>query len=171
MTASRRQPTPRQPLDSTLIPMAIVIALALLVSSACGSGSGSADSDEGQVGQVAVLDAWTRATAPGAMSTAFYLDINNDAGVEDQLVGAESPRCEDIELHNSTMVDGVMSMSPAESDDLTVDAGDQLRLEPGGLHVMCMGLETPVVAGEQVELTLRFEQAGSIVVEATAEAS
>lgn len=137
-----------------------LVALAIAVG-ACGS------SDDGD--GLALNDVWTRPTAPGAESTAFYVTIDNNSEVDDQVVGVDSPRCAMTELHRSSMNDGVMSMSPAEPDELAVAASEQLLLEPGGLHVMCMGLIEPVAEGDRIELTVQFERAGSITTEAMAE--
>ena len=43
----------------------------------------------------------------------------------------------------------------------------RLEIRPGSdLHVMLMGLRAPLVAGSAVELTLRFERGGPVVVRA-----
>jgi copper(I)-binding protein len=134
--------------------------MAILVG--CTSG------DDGTA-SMALADPWTRPTAPGAESTAMYLTVTNGTDTEDRLVGAASPQCAMVELHRSVDNDGVMSMRPAQADELTVAAGAQLRLEPGGLHLMCMGLTEPVADGDSVDFTLVFEQAGEIYAAAQAE--
>jgi hypothetical protein len=46
-----------------------------------------------------------------------------------------------------------------------------VALAPGGLHVMLIGLTRPLAAGERVPLTLRFERAGAVTVEAEVQAA
>ena len=40
------------------------------------------------------------------------------------------------------------------------------RLRPGGVHLMLIGLNVPLVAGETAPLTLRFDNAPEITVQA-----
>ncbi|MEO0946481.1 MAG: copper chaperone PCu(A)C, partial [Pseudomonadota bacterium] len=47
---------------------------------------------------------------------------------------------------------------------LPIPAGATVSLEPGGYHLMFMGLEGPLVEGERFEATLIFEKAGAMVV-------
>jgi copper(I)-binding protein len=44
--------------------------------------------------------------------------------------------------------------------ELEVPAGATIRFEPGGLHVMLIGLREPLVAGQLFTLQLEFEHAG-----------
>jgi copper(I)-binding protein len=44
---------------------------------------------------------------------------------------------------------------------LHVEAGQELRFEPNGMHLMLMGLRKPLVEGQAFELTLVFEVAGA----------
>ena len=45
---------------------------------------------------------------------------------------------------------------------LPIDAGASLVLEPGGTHLMLVGLEDALNAGEQLLLTLEFDRAGPV---------
>ncbi|HAX81851.1 MAG TPA: hypothetical protein DCY40_04710 [Actinobacteria bacterium] len=45
-----------------------------------------------------------------------------------------------------------------------IGAGATVVFEPGGYHVMLLGLVEPLVAGASFEVTLTFESAGEIVV-------
>ena len=59
---------------------------------------------------------------------------------------------------------GMMSMSPVE--EIPVPAGETVSLEPGGYHIMLLDLVAPLETGSTIELTLTFENAGEMVVEA-----
>ena len=59
---------------------------------------------------------------------------------------------------------GMMTMSPV--DEVPVPAGETVALEPGGYHVMLLDVVEPLVAGDTFEVTLTFENAGEMVVEA-----
>ena len=56
----------------------------------------------------------------------------------------------------------VIRMRPVEAID--VPAGSTVRLEPGGLHIMFVGLERPLAEGERFAATLSFERSGSVAV-------
>ena len=44
----------------------------------------------------------------------------------------------------------------------TIPAGGTLTMKPGGLHLMLVGLNGPLHAGQRLPLTLRFERAGLV---------
>ena len=92
--------------------------------------------------------------------------ITNNADAMDHLVEASSDACRFTELHESMMSDGVMSMSPVGPDGIEVPAGGEAVLTVGGLHVMCIDKQADFVEGDSYELTLTFENAGEVIVEA-----
>lgn len=95
---------------------------------------------------------WMRATAPGQKVAAGFMTLT--AGSAMTLVGGSSPTCGHVELHYMKMENGVMEMR--EMQEIPLPAGQAVHLEPGGLHVMCIGLKKPVVAGQKVPLTLHL---------------
>ncbi|QYX56883.1 copper chaperone PCu(A)C [Roseovarius sp. SCSIO 43702] len=101
------------------------------------------------------------ATAPAAKAGAGYLVISNEGDAADRLleVRADFPN---VSIHKSEEVDGVMKMMPIEG--LEVPAGGSVTLEPGGFHVMFMGLTEPLEAGSEIPATLVFEKAGEVEV-------
>jgi copper(I)-binding protein len=94
------------------------------------------------------------------MSAAFML-ITNGTDQDVRLVGGTTAAADRIEIHE--VVDGVMQ----EIDGgLAIPAGSTSTLEPGGNHVMLMGLTQDLEAGDEVALTLRFDDGEEIVVTA-----
>lgn len=65
----------------------------------------------------------------------------------------------------TTMPGGGM-MTMRQIDRIEIPAGETVKLEPGGYHVMVMDLQRPLVPGDTVEVTLTFEKAGEVVVTA-----
>ena len=61
-------------------------------------------------------------------------------------------------------MDGDMMMMQRLPDGLLIPAGGYVSLQPGGYHLMLMGLMEPLVDGAQVKGTLTFAQAGVIEV-------
>ena len=111
--------------------------------------------------QIAIEDAWARATVAQQPSSAAYFTIVNSGG-DDRLVSVSSPAAE-ASLHSTTMDQGVMRMRPL--DALDVPANAAVKLEPGATHVMLTGLDRPLQAGATIPLQLRFERSGERQVE------
>jgi hypothetical protein len=70
---------------------------------------------------------------------------------------------ERVELHSMQMQGDVMRMR--QVDAIELPAGATVELAPGGLHLMLMGLKSPLKAGERLPLVLRFEKAGELKTE------
>ena len=113
---------------------------------------------------LALERAWARATPPGASVGAVYLIIDNRSSRSDRLLSVASPRAARVEVHATVRDVDVVRMRRV--DPLHIGAAERLVLEPGGTHVMLMGLKAPLVEGETVPLTFRFELAGAIDVAA-----
>ena len=115
---------------------------------------------------IEVIDAQFR-TTPNDLG-AGYLTITNGTDDAVTLVGASSPDVERIELHESTMTDGVMQMA-ARPEGFEIGAGEKVLLESGGEHLMLFGphpqgdkLEITLDFGsEQIEILATFDEAGS----------
>ena len=116
-----------------------------------------------QAADVSVSDAWLRASLGQSPNTAGYMKIENRGTAEDKLVGVNMATGM-AHLHESAMKDGVMQMKAV--DALTIKPGETVELKPGGLHIMVMGLKTPLKAGETVPLRLQFARGGEITVNA-----
>ena len=112
-------------------------------------------------GKVVVARAWSRATAPGTSVGVAYFAIMNGAAA-DELVGIESPVSEHVEMHATSMANGMMQMR--ETASVVVPAGGRVEFEPSGLHAMLFGLKAPLTAGGRVPLTLVFRHAGRVSV-------
>lgn len=117
---------------------------------------------------LAVEDAWARPSPQGAPAAAFYMTIANHSPQQDALLQVSSDHCEAVEIHLSEIDEaGVMRMAPVEDGRLPIPAGETVLLEPGGLHIMCVGLTRPLLEGEQAALLLEFEAAGPMDVMAS----
>lgn len=118
-------------------------------------------------GEIEVDDVWGRASPTAATNGAFYMQIANNRREDDALLAVRTAACETVELHESQMDEnGVMRMNPVEGGRVPLPAGRIVALRPGGMHVMCIGLNEPFVEGDSVPLTLVFAEAGEMQVEA-----
>lgn len=131
--------------------------------------------------KLSVQDAWIRAIgsnettdhsmemqpetpeAEMGLTTAAFMLITN-TGEDDRLLSVESDLAQVVELHRSEMKGDVMTMRPAEGID--IHAGETVELISGGYHMMLVNLQHEIKPGEKYTLTLVFEKAGSLIVEA-----
>ena len=83
----------------------------------------------------------------------------------DAVTGFSTPAAANAMLHRSESVGGVMEMRPVEN--LPLQAGQDVKLTPGGLHVMLMGLKHPLKPGDHFPLTVTFAHAAPVTVDVT----
>jgi len=115
-----------------------------------------------QAQEIAIQDAYARASSPVAKSGAAFMRIENQASTDDRLVGVRSDAAERVELHTHLMdTEGVMRMVEVE-DGFAISAGQTRVLERGGDHVMFMGLRNPMEQGDMIEVVFVFENAGEV---------
>lgn len=99
-------------------------------------------------------------------TAAAFMRIQNAGADDDVLLGGESDIANVVEIHEMADVAGVMEMRPL-SDGLTIAAGGEEALEPGGYHIMLFGLREDLTNGKTYDLTLHFEKAGEVTVPVT----
>lgn len=159
-------------------------ALVALAATALVAGCGS------DGGAIEISDAWVRTSPSMASAGAAYMEVSNTGDSDDALIGAavDPGIAATVEIHETVTMDsddggmgsdttmgdmgtdttmeggGMMTMQPVERID--IPAGGSVSLEPGGYHVMFLDLAAPFEAGDSIEITLTFENAGEQVVTA-----
>ena len=112
-----------------------------------------------------VQDVWARPAAAG-QNSAVYLTVLNPNQKPDNLIGVSVTVAEIAELHQTTEDSNeVMSMHPQHA--VEIPAGEKTSFEPGGLHIMLVGLKQDLKPGDTFDLTLDFQNAGSLTFPAT----
>lgn len=115
-----------------------------------------------QEGSLLIDHPYVAATLPGVTSAAGYFSVKNTSGEDDSLLAVRAGFAE-ASVHASVTNDaGVTSMAPVAR--LPIPAHETVTLEPRGLHVMFVGIKTPLAAGETLPVTLVFEKAGDVAV-------
>ncbi len=169
---------------------AVVLAGGLMLGvSACGSDSGSesAGTDAGSETTTTIVaaeivtasDAWARNSPMGQTVGSAYMKLTGGA-TDDSVVAAtvSSDIAASVELHEVTMsgghsgtddmddMDGDMGgmMRMQEVPSIAIPAGDTVMLEPGGYHLMLMGLAAPLTAGQTFDVTLELSSGQTLVV-------
>jgi hypothetical protein len=140
--------------------MKLLLVLTLLAS----PGMASAACEPVQAGDLAVSGVWSRASIGTSRPGVVYLTIRNDGAEDDRLTGIATPAAAMPMLHETVMEDGVANMPHVMA--IPVPAGATVALAPGGFHAMLMDLAAPLKEGGTFPVTLTFERAGPVTVEA-----
>lgn len=114
-------------------------------------------------GDIVIQEGWARASLGKAPNSAAYMTLMSHGDAADKLIAVSTPVADKAELHNHIMEDGIAKMRPVEAIELV--PGEPFVLEPGGFHVMLMGLKGKLGEGESLPLTLTFEKAGEVTLE------
>lgn len=104
---------------------------------------------------VKVDDPWVRGTVAQQKATGAFMRLTAPEPM--RLVAAESPVAGVVEIHEMTMDNNVMRMRAIPG--LALPANRAVELKPGGYHVMLMDLKQTLGAGQEVPITLVFENA------------
>ncbi len=135
-------------------------------------------------GELTMTGAWARTSPMMASNGAIYMEITNATDADDALlsVSVDPSIAATAELHETRAAGGDMGggdmggdmgssttapmMEMAEIDRLDIAAGEAVSLQPGGYHIMLMNLAAPLTEGQELVVTLTFENAGDIEVTA-----
>ena len=118
---------------------------------------------EFKAGDLTIEKPWARATPKGADVGAAYVEIRNAGGDADKLTGGAADFA-NVEIHEMSMQGNVMKMQEL-TDGLAIPAHGDVKLAPGGHHIMLTALKHPLVKGETAKLTLTFARAGAVTVD------
>ncbi len=146
--------------------------------------------------EVKIADAWARTSPSVATAGAAYFTITNAGEADDALLSAavDPAVAASAEVHETVaaqeettttamgggMGDGMSDdmgggmsddmgggmMTMREVDQIPVPAGESVALKPGSYHIMLLDLAAPLEVGSTVTITLTFEKAGEVVVQA-----
>ncbi|MFK5984069.1 MAG: copper chaperone PCu(A)C [Pseudomonadota bacterium] len=103
---------------------------------------------------VAIEKPYVRAMPPGQPNSASFMQLHNSSATAYTLVSVKSDVAEIVELHTHIHKDGMMQMRKVEKID--IPANGSTTLKPGGLHIMLIKLNATLKVGQQVKLSLKF---------------
>lgn len=163
----------------TLAPRPLIAAL---VAAACVLGAAGCSSDPGSDGGSSSSSATSSAAAPanGKVTVddatidwpanpsvaAVRMIVRNGTAKADALVGVSSPAAGSAMIHRTeTDAEGRSTMSM--QDRIDIPARSSVTFAPGGLHVMLTGITEDLQVGDDVEVTLEFQHAGTVTTTAT----
>jgi copper(I)-binding protein len=114
-----------------------------------------------------IHDVYARSNGSVGGSGAVFFMIHNNTETDDRLIAVSTDVAEKAELHTHIeSADGVMQMTQIEGG-IALPSGEMHELARGGDHVMLMGLTRALKDGDTFALTLTFEKAGEVQIQAT----
>ena len=146
-------------MKTRIYPMTFAAAVILALPSA-----GAVVAHDFNVGSLELKHPWSAKAPPVAPVLGGYVTIVNTGLEADRLIGGSTPIAERLELHESSLVDGVARMRPAK-EGMEIPAGGTVVLQPGGAHIMLVNPKQRPAEGEKFKATLQFETAGAVEVE------
>jgi periplasmic copper chaperone A len=101
-------------------------------------------------GKLGVFDAWIRPAPPGATMLAGYATLKNTGDEPLTLLKVQSDAFRMTSLHETVVSNDVSKMR--ELHRLILAPGAEVRLAPGGKHLMLMQPRRDIVVGDKVEM-------------------
>lgn len=163
----------------SMLRAALSVLAVLAPAAAAAQGAATA-----QGAELAVSGQWMRALTAG-LPAGGYFTLTNKADQPVRLVGASSPDCGSLTLHQTIHTHSMSAMSAMDKDnphggahggmgsmggmssmqpvaEVVVPAHGSIRFAPGGYHLMCEQPTEAVRPGQSIDVTLRFENGGTI---------
>jgi len=109
-------------------------------------------------------NATVRQPLPGKTVSAGYFTVTNPTAQPLQIVAASSSWFGKTELHQHSMVDGMMRMEQIKQ--IEVAPGATVHLQPGGLHLMLFRPSQQLELGQQVPLQIQLASGEVLTVSA-----
>jgi hypothetical protein len=98
---------------------------------------------------------YAREMAPGATTSAVFVTFANRSQGDINIVAAETPAAGKVELHDVIKEGDVMKMR--QINHITLKAKATTELKPGSLHIMLFDLTQPLKEGDEIEVTVTFD--------------
>ncbi|MBE9549981.1 MAG: copper chaperone PCu(A)C [Proteobacteria bacterium] len=111
-----------------------------------------------------VENAWVRAMPPGRRMTAAYGELKNVGTVELRVNKFSSPQFSSVSLHE-TILDSSGMSHMQEIHELILQPGEIVILEPGGKHLMLMGMRDNKTETSSAAVIIKFEFEDPVSVE------
>ncbi len=93
---------------------------------------------------------------PAAKNGAIFMRIDNEGETPAQLISAQTESAHMVQIHTNIMDGDIMKMEHLENG-LEIPAHGCALLERGGYHIMLMGLNADFEEGQNISLTLTFD--------------
>ncbi len=114
-----------------------------------------------------VSQAWSPPAPPAVGVQAGYFTLANWTATPRVLVSATSPQYEQIDMHRTTITNGLAAMHAVTS--LPLAASERVQFVPGGLHLMMRRATRKRQTGDRFPVTLHFQNGETLTFDMTVE--
>jgi copper(I)-binding protein len=121
----------------------MLLLAGILLLSGCDRASG-----------ITVSNAWARPAMQGENGAVYFL-LENHSASADAITGISCEVADAVEIHKGKMEADVMKMAPVTS--VPIDGNGSVEFAPGGYHVMLVSLKQDLKVGDEIDITLHFE--------------
>lgn len=139
--------------------MSIIKPLTLLSSLLLGTTLSCTALSANVSDSIEITGGYVRAVPASQQISAAFMQIDNQDLSAHEVITATSSFAKTVELHTHTHDNGMMKMRQIPKIELP--AGGSALLQPGGLHIMLIGLTKPLVPDAEVDLRVSFEDGSS----------
>lgn len=98
-------------------------------------------------------------------TSAVYMNITNNGENEVAIISGSADVAGEVELHETTVDDNGVARMVEQGDGIFIPAGETVALEPGGLHVMLLDLQSDLAEGDTTSVSLVFDTGDEITLE------
>ena len=113
---------------------------------------------------IKINDPYARAVPPGQPNSAVFMQLLNTSKNDHAIINASSNASKIVELHTHTHEGGMMKMR--RIDRIDIPANGSTSLQPGGLHIMLIQLHDGLKPGQNISLTIEFEDGSKTTIQA-----
>jgi copper(I)-binding protein len=137
-----------------ILPTIATVALVLSTQASAG---------ETRIDNVVIHHAWADAALALTNDGAAYMTLEVTGGEADRLLAASTPAAEKAELRGYWLEGCFAHRRHVEA--IAIAPGGPTVLDPGGPHVLLVGLKRTLAEGDIIALSLTFERAGTVDIE------
>ncbi len=134
------------------------ICSTLLILIACNASAHNV-----KIGDLIIKHPYINETPPSAVVAGGYLSIKNTGKTDVRLLSVNANFAAMIQIHQTSIKNDIAQMQEM-SDGVVIPAGQTIKLQHGGMHIMFMRLKKNIKAEREYAATLVFEKAGEIKV-------
>lgn len=115
-------------------------------------------------GAIEITNAYVREVPPTMTNSAAYMTLANETDRDVAVIDGASDASKVVELHTHDNVNGMMQMKRVPR--IVIPAKGETQLKPGGLHLMLIGLKKPLKQGDNVAVSIQFDNNESVTINA-----
>ena len=133
---------------------ATLFALMISVSFTTANAAHPEHQDSRDKHSITITEPWIRSAPINAPALGLFMDISNNTNQDIKLVSIHVEGYQRVELHRTVDNNGLMKM--IKQDFIPIAAQGDVHLKPGSWHAMLIGPDKVPSKGEEVMISLKF---------------